>query len=127
MDTLTRVMARYVYGLDLSDLPLDRMAEMTTRKRIIRRGQTTKSFKGPSSAALNPSGGGNGHQATQGGGSSSGNGSFADPRNARPSTQPPAYSPSGSGASVPPSGVYNVLDIQKGLAPQITDTNVQQK
>ncbi|CAG0914887.1 unnamed protein product [Notodromas monacha] len=45
METLTRVMARYVYGLDLGDLPLDRMTAMTTRKRIIRRGQTSKSFK----------------------------------------------------------------------------------
>lgn len=37
METLTRVLARHVYNLDLTDLPLDRLAEQKT-KRTTRRG-----------------------------------------------------------------------------------------
>lgn len=33
MDTLTRVLARHVYNLDLNDLPLDRLSEQKTKKR----------------------------------------------------------------------------------------------
>lgn len=33
MDTLTRVLARHVYGLDLTDLPLDRLSEQKSKKR----------------------------------------------------------------------------------------------
>lgn len=32
MDTLTRVLARNVYSLDLSDLPLDRLSEQKSKK-----------------------------------------------------------------------------------------------
>ncbi|XP_050487211.1 ral GTPase-activating protein subunit alpha-1 isoform X6 [Bombus huntii] len=33
LDTLTRVLARHVYNLDLNDLPLDRLSEQKTKKR----------------------------------------------------------------------------------------------
>lgn len=33
MDTLTRVLARHVYNLDLNDLPLDRLSEQKSKKR----------------------------------------------------------------------------------------------
>ncbi|KAJ9597262.1 hypothetical protein L9F63_011866, partial [Diploptera punctata] len=33
LETLTRVLARHVYNLDLTDLPLDRMTEQKTKKR----------------------------------------------------------------------------------------------
>ncbi|XP_011301901.1 probable Rho GTPase-activating protein CG5521 isoform X2 [Fopius arisanus] len=33
LDTLTRVLARHVYGLDLNDLPLDRLSEQKSKKR----------------------------------------------------------------------------------------------
>ena len=33
MDTLTRVLARHVYNLDLHDLPLERMSEQKHKKR----------------------------------------------------------------------------------------------
>lgn len=38
MDTMTRVLARHVYGLELSDLPLDRLTEqkqMRNRRVIV--------------------------------------------------------------------------------------------
>ncbi|XKL61926.1 hypothetical protein PGB90_001759 [Kerria lacca] len=35
MDTLTRVLARHVYNLDLSDLPLDRLSEQKRKKGFI--------------------------------------------------------------------------------------------
>ena len=34
METLTRVLARQVYNLDLNDLPLDRLNERAQKKRI---------------------------------------------------------------------------------------------
>ena len=37
METLTRVLARQVYNLDLNDLPLDRLSEQKAKKR---RGKT---------------------------------------------------------------------------------------
>lgn len=33
LDTLTRVLARHVYNLDLNDLPLDRLSEQKSKKR----------------------------------------------------------------------------------------------
>ena len=33
METLTRVLARHVYGLDLNDLPLDRLSEQKEKRR----------------------------------------------------------------------------------------------
>ncbi len=43
METLTRVLARQVYNLDLNDLPLDRLSERATKKRRGRQGpQETK-------------------------------------------------------------------------------------
>lgn len=33
LETLTRVLARHVYGLDLTDLPLDRLSEQKTKKQ----------------------------------------------------------------------------------------------
>ncbi len=33
MDTLTRVLARHLYDLDLTDLPLDRLSEQKTKRR----------------------------------------------------------------------------------------------
>lgn len=44
MDTLTRVLARHVYNLDLSDLPLDRLSEQKRKKGIpgIRKPTTSK-------------------------------------------------------------------------------------
>ena len=33
METLTRVLARHVYNLDLSDLPLDRLTEQKAKRR----------------------------------------------------------------------------------------------
>lgn len=33
MDTLTRVLAKQVYGLDLTDLPLQRLTEQKTKRR----------------------------------------------------------------------------------------------
>ena len=33
LETLTRVLARHVYNLDLTDLPLDRMTEQKSKKR----------------------------------------------------------------------------------------------
>lgn len=35
MDTLTRVLARHVYNLDLSDLPLDRLSEQKRKKGFL--------------------------------------------------------------------------------------------
>ena len=32
METLTRVLARHVYNLDLNDLPLDRLSELKTKR-----------------------------------------------------------------------------------------------
>ena len=34
METLTRVLARQVYNLDLNDLPLDRLSERAHKKRL---------------------------------------------------------------------------------------------
>ena len=33
METLTRVLARHVYELDLNDLPLDRLSEQKAKRR----------------------------------------------------------------------------------------------
>lgn len=33
METLTRVLARQVYGLDLQDLPLERLSEQKEKRR----------------------------------------------------------------------------------------------
>ena len=33
METLTRVLARQVYNLDLNDLPLDRLSEQKAKRR----------------------------------------------------------------------------------------------
>lgn len=33
METLTRVLARQVYGLDLNDLPLERLSEQKEKRR----------------------------------------------------------------------------------------------
>ena len=33
METLTRVLARHVYNLDLNDLPLDRLSEQKAKRR----------------------------------------------------------------------------------------------
>ncbi len=59
METLTRVLARQVYNLDLNDLPLDRLSERATKKRRGRQGpQETKNSSSvlaetSSSSALN--------------------------------------------------------------------------
>ncbi len=35
METLTRVLARHVYNLDLSDLPLDRLSEQKRKRGFL--------------------------------------------------------------------------------------------
>lgn len=49
MDTLTRVLARHVYNLDLNDLPLDRLSEQKSKKRrgIGNRAASTGSVQPP--------------------------------------------------------------------------------
>lgn len=49
MDTLTRVLARHVYNLDLSDLPLDRLSEQKSKKT--RRGTSRPESSTPCSTS----------------------------------------------------------------------------
>lgn len=48
METLTRVLARHVYNLDLSDLPLDRTNEQHGKRGVRRTNNSTKSVATPS-------------------------------------------------------------------------------
>jgi lipid II:glycine glycyltransferase (peptidoglycan interpeptide bridge formation enzyme) len=50
METLTRVLARHVYNLDLTDLPLDRLSEQKEKKT--RRGIKQNQGQGTHSATL---------------------------------------------------------------------------
>ena len=51
MDILTRVLAKNLYQLDLSDLPLDRLSEQKAKKKRAGMGQTSGGL-GPYSSAL---------------------------------------------------------------------------
>ena len=44
METLTRVLARQVYNLDLNDLPLDRLSERAQKKKRGREGAQEMKF-----------------------------------------------------------------------------------
>jgi hypothetical protein len=44
METLTRVLARQVYNLDLNDLPLDRLSERAQKKKRGREGAQDMKF-----------------------------------------------------------------------------------
>ena len=44
METLTRVLARQVYNLDLNDLPLDRLSERAQKKKRGREGVQEMKF-----------------------------------------------------------------------------------
>lgn len=48
METLTRVLARHVYNLDLSDLPLDRTNEQHGKRGVRKINNSTKSVATPS-------------------------------------------------------------------------------
>ena len=52
METLTRVLARQVYNLDLNDLPLDRLSERAQKKKMGKeRGTTSSELKSSSNIA----------------------------------------------------------------------------
>ncbi|CAG0893492.1 unnamed protein product [Darwinula stevensoni] len=56
IETLTRVLARHVYGLDMNDLPLDRLTELRTKKRLRGAGGTNNdSFRGRSTTTASTS------------------------------------------------------------------------
>ena len=52
MDILTRVLAKNLYQLDLSDLPLDRLSEQKAKKKRAAMNPTSSTGLGPYSRAL---------------------------------------------------------------------------
>lgn len=52
METLTRVLARQVYNLDLNDLPLDRLSERAQKKRLGKERGPGQELKNSSNAAV---------------------------------------------------------------------------
>ena len=60
METLTRVLARQVYQLDLNDLPLDRLSEQKAKKRRGKTGVVTPKVSASAMAGVE---GGEGHPA----------------------------------------------------------------
>ncbi|KAJ8670226.1 hypothetical protein QAD02_001485 [Eretmocerus hayati] len=56
LDTLTRVLARHVYNLDLNDLPLDRLSEQKSKKRrgVGSRAASTGSVQPPRRGSAEP-------------------------------------------------------------------------
>lgn len=52
MDTLTRVLARHVYNLDLADLPLDRSNDQQNKRGMRRNNNTSKSTTTVTSAPV---------------------------------------------------------------------------